>query len=428
MKSRVKVSVLIIVSVIYIFISGFSLPNDKQSFTLKLLKTHYAHGLYLVKNFLKNPVHSLNIWLMRAKHKYKLLNLIPIAVHETCHFHNKIGKATGKERAVGQTSGEQNTISVPAGRKHYVTRIIKVTFVPNSMGKKKFKKIVDGLEQKKDREFLNKAYKKSAFTWVTLTKKDKATKRKILKIFKRSDYYKPKKYIKNPDGSLTPVEKYNNVKTMKIYIDNNTVYTFPLTKTFITNEIAKQIPAHLSKFRFSRYNIYINTQVPNIGTQMEGVYGLFDEYTAFYYGTKTALNLVDYYKNDLPQIANTWRWYFKTVNWHYWSYYDFKYYIYRYVLHARKYYPGIYKKIMSNKEFIKAFRAMTRKWEKLIADYNATKKRIYAYLRTKGIRVYEGPKYSVVTKGRKRYGILSFNFIVKRLKAELRKSIYKNVL
>lgn len=432
MKKRLILFILFLIAIVNVSFSNLNNIQNKQALTIKLLSTYYTNGHYLINNFLKNSGTNISPWLRGGNDIYNLLYSIPIAVHETSHYYTKVGNASSNQtnvRATARSFGGRNTINF-SRQTSYRTVYINIRKAPKYISLKRYKKILKGLDNEEDREYLKSVYRiNKRFKTVRLTKRDKATKKRVLKILKRSSVYKPKRYVRNPDGSYTPIERATPAKIIyKIFIDKNKTYSFPLTKTFLTVNIASRIPEHLRKFRFSRYDTYINSASVFLGTQQYGIYGLFDEYTAFYYGTRTALNLVNYYKKKLPQTANTWRWFFKTVNWHYWSYYDFKYYMMQYLIYARSKYKKIYEKIKSNKPFIQAYKAMTDKWEKLMSDYAKLKIHLYRYLKLKGIRVYEGPEYSVVMKGRTRLGLLSFNFIIKRLKKELSRSIYRKLL
>ena len=51
------------------------------------------------------------------------------------------------------------------------------------------------------------------------------------------------------------------------------------------------------------------------------------------------------------------------------AYAEFKYYILNYLYYAKKHHPDVYKGIVNNKEFCKAYKTLESSYAKLIKEY-----------------------------------------------------------
>lgn len=157
------------------------------------------------------------------------------------------------------------------------------------------------------------------------------------------------------------------------YLSEDESYLVKHGKVFSSNEIAKNIPKSLRTFRFEPYIAPRNNE---LGSQVQGIYGLMDEWNAYYHGTKTAYNLYSYYtvKSDSdPQIYLE---HITDISGTYFAHYEFKYYILSYMLYAKNNHPDIYKDILSNRELKKAYRAIDLNYTQLIVDFQKRMKQI----------------------------------------------------
>ncbi|AVX40812.1 Copper amine oxidase N-terminal domain-containing protein (plasmid) [Carboxydocella thermautotrophica] len=171
-------------------------------------------------------------------------------------------------------------------------------------------------------------------------------------------------------------ESYYN-RYSAFYISNKEIILVKHTPVFNSLEIAKDIPQNLRTYRFGLY-ILNNDNTPNLGSQIEGIYGLLDEFNAYYQGTKAAYELYNYYFSKY--IDNKTFDYFKGVYGTYTAYAEFKFFILKYLLYAKKYYPNIYNDIINNKEFKLAFNKIDKLYFDLISNIDVKKKVIlYKY-------------------------------------------------
>ncbi|MCB1322954.1 MAG: hypothetical protein KDK34_22045 [Leptospiraceae bacterium] len=138
------------------------------------------------------------------------------------------------------------------------------------------------------------------------------------------------------------------------------------TEVFRTNAIADQIPVECHSLR---YKTYVASTEPHLGAQVDGVYGLLDEWHAYYQGVRTTFELYPYYQNELPGDIATWSAYYQDFYGSDYAYLEFKYFILKYLQFARRKYPDIYTGIMQNQAFRKVYRQLDIQFVNLITAF-----------------------------------------------------------
>ena len=156
------------------------------------------------------------------------------------------------------------------------------------------------------------------------------------------------------------------------------------TETFPSREIAELIPDELKTFRF---NTYIKSKNPILGTQQSGVYGLLDEFSAYYHGTYTSFNTFEFYTDKETTTNRDYLDYLSDVNSTRNAYMEFKYYILRYLIFAKMHHREVYNGVISNEQFKEAFLKIDNKFSRLLDDYADRKKEIATLLGSKDISI-----------------------------------------
>ncbi|MBD5162951.1 MAG: hypothetical protein HDT14_13265 [Oscillibacter sp.] len=144
-----------------------------------------------------------------------------------------------------------------------------------------------------------------------------------------------------------------------IYVGNGEHINVKLTEVFDSVEMARNIPKDLQTFR---YDTYVSDAAgPSKASRQDGIYGLLNEFTAYYWGAHNDWTLQDY---------DTIRWHIiREVDengrihiWHDYalmngpqSYAEFRYWILQYMLYAKEHYPDVYQGILDNDSFRLAF-------------------------------------------------------------------------
>lgn len=125
----------------------------------------------------------------------------------------------------------------------------------------------------------------------------------------------------------------------------------PETDTYHTEEIAAIVPEDLRSFR---YNTYVGAGV-EVDSNVCGIYGLMNEFTAYCWGSTTNISLYEYFL-DQPFSEENWLKYVMMSSGDYFAYSEFKYYILSYLIYAKENYPSIYEQTLNNEALRDAFR------------------------------------------------------------------------
>ena len=210
-------------------------------------------------------------------------------------------------------------------------------------------------------------------------------------------------------------------KFESLYVNDDKLFLILQTKSFPSDRIAKTIPESIKGYRYSNFNNYIKQLSIPLSTQTHGIYGLINELCAYYHGAKAAVDIVGFYETEMPQTPGTWYHYFKAAYWHMRPYGEFKYYIQKYLIYAKKNEPTVYECIMNNDSFKRAYIEIDKSWTSLENQFNNTKARIFNQLKSRGFSVTETDKAISIRKGRRRKGTYSHIGFIKKVKTELSK-------
>jgi hypothetical protein len=150
------------------------------------------------------------------------------------------------------------------------------------------------------------------------------------------------------------------------YISSDEEYVVKQTETFPSREFADEIP---EKYRTLRYKTYIDSPVHNLGTQQKGIYGLMDEWTAYYNGFKTTVMNYPEYEKLAKRNASKYLKYIEHAASHKVAYLEFKYYILHYLYFARNNHRDEYNEIIHNQQFIKSYKAVDLAYTEMIRVY-----------------------------------------------------------
>lgn len=213
------------------------------------------------------------------------------------------------------------------------------------------------------------------------------------------------------------------------YIGNNTNILVKRTPVFNTGEIAASIPEHLRTFRFK---LYVSPESDggskSIGSKYFGIYGLLDEFNAYYHGNKAAFDFYPYYRDQMKTARTKWHDYLWGVNCSFAANMEFKFFILKYLQYAKTNYPEIYRGIIGNKDFKKAFWAINKNHEELTTEYFRLKEEIYDLFRKEGFMVSEDQKYYYIGKAPHSVGTRNHLEAFYLLQTELEKEEYQLLL
>lgn len=208
-----------------------------------------------------------------------------------------------------------------------------------------------------------------------------------------------------------------------IYIGRKKSIRVPFTPVFPSKQMAPSIPSDL---RAMRWSTYIGNPMPNLISNEDGVYGLLNEFTAYYWGMHAQLSLYDYYRTAKAS-AEQWKDFVNFCANDRLAYVEFKYYILQYLVYAKQHDPEVYRGIIHNTKFVEAYQKIERKFAVQIRQFEKRLKDIEKLLEAEGYRVEVG-EYFYIYEGLNGHGVGIFQNMYQKLTAELQKAKYRNIL
>lgn len=149
------------------------------------------------------------------------------------------------------------------------------------------------------------------------------------------------------------------------FVGNKKTIYVTHTKIYNSKIMARSIPKKLRTFR---YNTYVAKPRANLASNVQGVYGLLNEFMAYQRGMNTVVLLFPYLqKQDADWGA--WKQNISSCENDRQAYAEFKYYILHYLYYAKKHYPDVYKGIINNRQFCRAYKTLEKNFRKCIKQY-----------------------------------------------------------
>jgi len=201
------------------------------------------------------------------------------------------------------------------------------------------------------------------------------------------------------------------------------------TAVFNTGEMADSIPPSLRTFR---YKLYVSPDTNKggyvIGSKAFGVYGLLNEFDAYYHGNRAAFDMYPYYRDRMGPGPAKWHDYFSGVNRSFSAGLEFKFFILKYIQYAKNRHPDVYRAIMENRDFASAYLAVEKNHQDLVRDYYNVKKEVSAALGKEGYTFTEDDTNMFIGKAPHRFGSSNHMRDYILLKGELEKEEYRTLV
>ena len=179
----------------------------------------------------------------------------------------------------------------------------------------------------------------------------------------------------------------------RMYIGNNRSIVVPYTTIYRSKEMAGSVPV---RCRTSRFSTYISKPIPNLASDVQGVYGLLNEFSAYRWGMNNNVKMFQYY-DTLPDTMTTWGRFIADGVSNRLAYAEFKYYILHYLYYAKSHHPSVYRKVMRNEKFRRAYRRAEEDFAKLIWEFEDDLKQVQQRLQAQGYNVTFTEESFVVT-------------------------------
>ena len=125
-------------------------------------------------------------------------------------------------------------------------------------------------------------------------------------------------------------------------------------------------------------------------SNVQGIYGLLNEFCAYYWQMNNDIAMYDYCKTHADGIK-AWKAYMnRGANWRL-AYAEFKYYMLHYLYYAKEHHPDVYQGIMANKEFLAVYRDIESRFRERIDDFEKDLDQIWAMLEEQGYKIERYP-------------------------------------
>lgn len=182
---------------------------------------------------------------------------------------------------------------------------------------------------------------------------------------------------------------YAKSQGMAYFVGNKRTVYIPYTSVYPSKKMAASIPKSLRTFR---YNTYVGQPSENLSSNVNGAYGLLNEFMAYRAGMKTTVSMYSYFV-DKKASGDIWKGFVSGCESNKLACAEFKYYILHYLYYAKKHEPQVYKGIVNNKQFCKAYRIMESNYAKLIRIYEKDLKKMKKILEKRGYRIEISNQY-----------------------------------
>ena len=217
---------------------------------------------------------------------------------------------------------------------------------------------------------------------------------------------------------------YSSRGKVAFFVGNRKTVQVPITKVYHTKKMAGSVPARLRTFRFSTY---VSQPQPGLASNVQGAYGLMNEFMAYRSGMNTMISLYPYFAAQKPGW-DVWQPFISGCENNRLAYAEFKYYILHYLHYAKKHYPKVYKGIVNNRQFCRAYRQIESSYVKLIKSYGQCLKKFKKLLEKKGYRVEVNDEYVMIyTSFGSGTGLRRYTADYEMLQKEMKKSKYVSI-
>ena len=212
--------------------------------------------------------------------------------------------------------------------------------------------------------------------------------------------------------------------TTAYFVGNKKTVYVPHTTVYQSKEMANSIPKRLRTFR---YNTYVAKPSAYLSSNVDGAYGLMNEFMAYCMGMSTTIALFPYYKAKKAGW-DEWQVFINNCENDRLAYVEFKYYILNYLYYAKKHHPDVYNGIVNNKEFCKAYRTLESSYVKLIKEYEKDLKKIKKEMKAAGYQMQISDEMIMVYSSQGAgTGTGRFTSDYNKLQKELRKDKYLSI-
>lgn len=148
------------------------------------------------------------------------------------------------------------------------------------------------------------------------------------------------------------------------YVGNGQTITVNMGNVFDSVEMVPILDPTLNDLSF-RFDTYVSSKAEAIvGSRQQGIYGLFNEFTAYCWGANTKTLTWDVYLNYVHRYEPASH---RLMSSSEVEYCEFMYWMLSWMQYAKDHYPAIYSQVLANTEFKRAFKIVDDKFQSVLA-------------------------------------------------------------
>lgn len=166
-----------------------------------------------------------------------------------------------------------------------------------------------------------------------------------------------------------------------MYVGGETILV-SFTETFPAREMAASFPADA---RTSRFGTYVSESGPTQSTQTQGVFGFLDELAAYHHSARTMIDLWPWVRDEAPMSEQLLINYVARFHAMWEPYAEFRLFILHYLRTARDRRPDVYRGLMANESFRRAYAACDAAYAALLAEAAELEPTIHVLARSRGV-------------------------------------------
>ncbi|MES2589602.1 MAG: hypothetical protein V4622_11535 [Bacteroidota bacterium] len=176
--------------------------------------------------------------------------------------------------------------------------------------------------------------------------------------------------------------------TYGYFIEPGKIINVPIQKVYNSYELNKVIPDSIQE-KIHRYETYIGEKQLFLGAQKYGIYGLLDEFCAYYNGALCQFEMRSWYEKQYGyKVPEPWvSYYIQNIGTHVAAFYDFRLFMAWYLDYAKKEHPEDYKIISEDVKLKETFALLYNRFEKLAQNYEKEVYSIEKILNENGSKV-----------------------------------------
>ncbi|MCB9234668.1 MAG: hypothetical protein H6581_23655 [Bacteroidia bacterium] len=154
------------------------------------------------------------------------------------------------------------------------------------------------------------------------------------------------------------------------YIADQMVIHTPRTPVYNSRELVQVLPDSMND-AIMRFDPYIDGDIPNLSSQVSGIYGLLEEMNAYYHGTKASVALYKYYRTFCPDNNfECWgKGYLSDPSTTLSALYEFRLFIAWYLDYGRDHHPEMYEDLQENRSLRAAYTLIDQQFEDLVYEF-----------------------------------------------------------